>query len=161
MNTRTPKFRAWDVKRKRFGYVTLHPGLISWPEPSWTPSKVMDGQAVNFEDYGDWEERTGLQDKNGVDIYEGDILSFDGHMTADNTLGVEPNGFIYDETSIHPVVWSKEIICGFTLDFGEFTEEDCVWKYKRDTYGLFLKGSCEIIGNIHKNAELLDDCDTG
>jgi uncharacterized phage protein (TIGR01671 family) len=95
---------------------------------------------------------TGLKDKNGQEIYEGDILSFDGNMTADNSMGAEPNGFIYDENSKHAVVWN-ETLALWELNFAE----DEIWKYKRDTRGLMIDGHCKVIGNIYENPELLEE----
>ena len=95
---------------------------------------------------------TGLTDKNGKEIYEGDIVSFDGNMTADDTMGFEPNGFIYDENSIHCVVWGDEYAC-WEVDF----QNDEHWKYKRDTRHLLITNSCKVIGNIHDNPELLHE----
>ena len=88
-------------------------------------------------------------------------FSFDGNMTADNSLGIEPNGYMYDEGSIHSVIWNNEMY-GWDLNF----KEDEEWKYKRDTHGLFIGCTddnekiegvsfCEIIGNIWENGELL------
>lgn len=94
---------------------------------------------------------TGLKDKNGQEIYEGDILSFDGNMTADNSMGAEPNGFIYDENSKHAVVWN-ETLALWELNFAE----DEIWKYKRDTRGLMIDGHCKVIGNIYENPDLLE-----
>lgn len=96
-------------------------------------------------------QSTGLLDKNGAEIYEGDIISFDGNMTADNSFGIEPNGFIYDETSIHSIVWEDESI-GFRLNWAN----DETKKYKNSTMVLLIDGACEIIGNIYDNPELLE-----
>ena len=93
---------------------------------------------------------TGLKDKNGKEIFEGDIVCFDGYMTADDSLGFEPNGYIYDKDSVHCVLWDN-VLGGWTLNF----DEDEEWKYKRDTRGLLCDQKCEVIGNIHDNPELL------
>lgn len=93
---------------------------------------------------------TGLRDKTGKEIYEGDILSFDGFITADNSFGFEPNGYIYDKDSVHCVIWANKM-AAWTLNF----DEDEEWKYMRDTHGLMCDECCEVIGNIHDNPELL------
>ena len=97
------------------------------------------------------EQFTGLHDKNGKEIYEGDVVSFNGYMTADDSFGIDPNGFIYDEDSKHVIIWNSELAL-FEPEF----DEDEHWKYRRDTRGLMVNGGCEVIGNIHENPELLN-----
>ena len=97
------------------------------------------------------EQFTGLRDKNGKEIYEGDVVCFAGYMTADDSFDIDPNGFMYDEDDMFPIVWNEKM----ALWEPKF-DDDEHWKYKRDTRGLMVKGSCEIIGNIHENPELLE-----
>lgn len=105
-------FRAWDKQRKEWGYFTL--------------SELVQGQAsLIWSHFENWCEYTGLEDKNGKRIYEGDIVrSFvDGEKCDD-----------------FPVEWEVENAGGdlfsgfvFSPDHDEF----------------------EIIGNIYENSELL------
>jgi len=152
------KFRAWDTSVGRMGQV--------W-QIDWNMKQVF----YYYDNESDWSatrkagrycqelknvillQFTGLKDKQGKEICEGDILSFAGNITADDSLGAEPNGFIYDETSKHVVVWDEKEGAWFP-DTTNALDNEC-WKYRRDTRLLMRDGKCEIIGNIYENPELI------
>lgn len=73
------------------------------------------------------EQYTGLKDKNGVEIYEGDIVSFKSELV--------------DFKVIAEVIYLNEI-AGFTFRTKEINYEP------EDVYA--------VIGNIHENPELLE-----
>ena len=82
---------------------------------------------------------TGLTDKNGKRIFEGDIVD----ASAEWWDACGPAG--HDSPTI-PVEWSKDN-CGFD----PFANYDC-------DCGVYIDANnCEVIGNIHDNPELLED----
>ena len=71
---------------------------------------------------------TGLKDKNGKRIFEGDII-------------------VYSEDYTYRVFWDND-----ELSFGV----DGINNIDSDRLGNLYGVSCEVIGNIHDNPELLD-----
>ena len=75
---------------------------------------------------------TGLTDKNGTKIFDGDILEFSDRLVT--------------------VFWHKNIGC-WDCDFLKFTNKE---NGKEDMSPYCWKYSAKVIGNIYDNPELLD-----
>ncbi|MCP4355637.1 MAG: hypothetical protein GY793_08440 [Proteobacteria bacterium] len=128
------KFRIWDEKTKKLVYFDFHE-LVFMGElkGSRMLHKLTDVRPIEAS-----EQSTGLKDKNGKLIYEGDILSYSSNklLIGNYPFVVGYHGGSYNITQIGS--------CG-AWNLGEFDElqED------------FLD-YCEVIGNIHENTDLLE-----
>jgi len=126
------KFRAWDKKEKKMRWWV---DSIVWTANGEVESieqcSAIHCEANKAEDV-DLMQYTGLKDKNGKEIYEGDVLKFEEGDTAQ-------------------VVWMDD---GFKLVGDEF-EGDALFPQIRSTDGEPAIWS-EVIGNIYENSELLN-----
>ena len=141
---RTIKFRAWDDGKKEWLLGYEYPNLGGFS---------LDGECVLM---GEWAnvctsfmfennnrkrtdlklmQFTGLKDKNGKEIYEGDIVIYDrgvGNWTGKRMA------------TTHEIVFTEEVNA-FVMEYGSsYIKLRKHWNY-----------IYEVIGNIHENPELL------
>lgn len=132
-----PKFRAWHNEFSRMMSIKNVWFQDNYLEELELNDEIMNDYITAYPDEIELMQSTGLKDKNGKEIFEGDILT-DGH-----TLGVLRNhqtlGFyMVDEKG-------KENFLSDTVDIEGFEEAK-----------EFMKNSIETIGNIYENPELLE-----
>ena len=123
------KFRVWHRKQKCWTYFTLVDLIIG---------RAKD-QTLAYEN---WCEYTGLKDKNGQEIYEGDILEAKVYVP-----GCENKPKFWPRIDRHEIkyerIYDSEYYSIYTMGFNIHMDEE-----ERDRH--------EIIGNIHENPKLLE-----
>lgn len=122
------KFRAWDNINKRMGY--FQPGF-EWNDEYdlWYISPVDWNKRLSDVPYGDninIMQFTGLKDKNGKEIYEGDIVI----LAAGQRCIIEYQESRFIAVAIRPPN-------NFPRDY------------------VYFNSTKEVIGNIYENPELL------
>ena len=87
---------------------------------------------------------TGLKDRSGQEIHNGDRVSLDGNMTADNTFGTLPNGWVFDQDDIYEVYFDDRIEC-WSLQLGVEPDSELNRKYISHAVSLLHEGSVDIV----------------
>lgn len=142
------KFRAWDKDNEHMAYSDKH---------EWDYDFSFDGKSGNLscavncrycdtfgDEHDDWQELDnlmpyiGVKDKNGKEIYDGDIVKFD----------------VYEYEQLVSSVVSYVKWCEGLCSFSVVVNNQGV----RGTLGHFLDSNkeVEVIGNIYENADLLE-----
>jgi len=124
------KFRL-RIGNKIVGYEKWYPGAGDQAKAQWLYSK--DGQYWNPEYiyHSEKDQFTGLRDRQGKEIYEGDIVRYSEHYCGDST--------------------EKECV-----EVVEWDENEASYPWNLTNTG-FMDGPkwCEVIGNIYENPDLL------
>ena len=136
------KFRVWNKTDNEYINLEKTEYLISLDDNGDIKTFIQDlnddGNIYLYSDQNNFviEQFTGIQDKNGKDIYEGDIVTW-GYAN-----------------------------CAVEFGELDITSEDCIERYMYgrktgksniDCADDSIDNKCEVIGNIHQNKELIDD----
>ena len=118
------KFRIWNNSHNEF--IRPDCGLIGFCYPLDGRIAILTTNSDPIEDCV-IEQYTGLKDKNGKEIYEGDIVEYDWYITSDKTAYRVKEQVVFDDMGAR---------------LGNDRIRNC--------------SNVEVIGNIHENDDLLE-----
>lgn len=128
------KFRGWDVELKQMVYNDEQTGYIEYET---NPIRALNA-ILNGDDQGYiYMQYTGIKDKKGKEIYEGDIVL------------VKAEGY---EPIISQVEWGGTEYPAFDLpDYDDYEMNAFASIYHSEP-----KETIEVIGNIYENPDFID-----
>ena len=133
------KFRAWDPINNEFTYWGF--GDVNGTGAHWTAPQFAQDRRVNYIH----EQFTGIQDANGVDIYEGDIVQW----SYEDSGGRSFIGLVVAGPSFEIIIddWGvTHYSNGFAIQFVDGSG-----------YKSFDGRPLTVIGNIHEHPNLLEE----
>lgn len=116
------KFRAWDENNKIWVYSNPMPDLGFW-------------KFVSYDSTTQFFQYTGLKDKNGKEIYQGDICKYAVRSECNNEDCINYSEVEYEQ-GVCEIIHGQCVVGEVALP----------WAYNID-----------IIGNKHENPELLEE----
>lgn len=128
-----PKFRAWQKSTQSIREVLVIDYLNGMVD-------LKGGEIEQYFNDVELMQSTGLKDKNGMEIYEGDILTGQQHLTTDITIPTEVKGIV-KYSSENTMFYLEEKNSGH--DKFMYSLGSSIYEY-------------EIIGNVWENADLLE-----
>lgn len=139
----TLRFRAWDGKQMVDGTKLVfwngccylnESGTLNDPEHPHKPARLKGYSVIAV------MQSTGLRDKNGIELYEGDIITKDGTVNAEIRF-IAPSFKVVLRVPVQ-----QNALAGYGFADGGVKVEE----HKAE-----LDGDCRMVGNIYRNPELL------
>lgn len=134
------KFRGWDKRNNKW----FHRDLIILTNAAFYPSYTELEKGDSLFDY-EYKimQYAGLKDKNGKEIYEGDIVSFDLYGNGEIEIGtiIFSKASFVAQTDYSPALDGTHHGRSLTYQLGSLIRND---------------KNVEVIGNIYENPDLLE-----
>lgn len=152
-----PKYRAWDKTDKEMYLVDE----INFNRGEF--ESIGDGITfLRLADEIELMQSTGLKDKNGQEIFEGDIVEFEDEVWYTDGGFYENKDEAYD--SVQTNNRAAIIYDGFEWDLDNFWKgtSDCssawmsIFEDHMQSFKYFLQNEASVISNIYENPELLE-----
>ena len=131
-----PKYRAWDKVRNEMNYKVMV-GNCDLSDENWTCPIIWIEEKkdwLHFDDYDSIMQSTGLKDKNGQEIFEGDVV---------RQVRTQPTTKNETITGVVTMIEGAWLIMNDNEQLASY-----LWSETDEN---------EIIGNIYENPELLED----
>lgn len=140
---REVKFRVWDKKKKEWYGASSEHTLTFYGFALFGECTMMCMPSVSYLEHLEITEFTGLTDKNGKEIYEGDIMSEKVHAETSNWAS--------------PMVHKPERSFVIEFERGSFVRDDT----KEPMHSWLIncvshRVEHEVIGNFYEHPELLE-----